>query len=263
MDNSVVPKRIGVIGLRHDVDTKIGLLKGVPKVIEIENRFDVRSTFFVRVKVLKSSGNEAVEVLKNAEKNGWEIGLHLDNTLALESIESPQWELEELLKYGFNIRGATPHGGIFEASGEKVWRVLDTLSLVYVQGYNNPPPNLKSIALPQHITLDWYVRKYGTKRGYKIFLNDLKKRLSKKGTAIILTHPEYFVLSTGILGSLKPRSYGFRVRMLKYLNKLTIIPLTFLEIRVLSDIYAKMLSELKEEYVFKTLYELSLLISRT
>jgi len=252
-----------ILGLRHDVDTKIGLLKGVPKVVKIEDKFDVRSTFFIRVKVLKSLNRNAVEMLKDIEKNGWEIGLHLDNTLAIESMKSPQWELNELLKYGFNVKGATPHGGILEASSERVWKVLDTLNLVYIQGYKKPPPGLKSITLPQHITLDWFVRRYGSKKGYRVFLNRLKKRINKDGTAIILTHPEYFVLSTGILGSLRPRGQGFKVKVIKYLNKLTVIPLTLFKVRMLSDVYTRMLSELREEYTFKTLYELSLFISRT
>lgn len=67
-----------IIGLRHDIDTVIGLRLGLPKIISIEKRYDVRSTFFIRVDIIKSKND--VNLLKKLVKEGWEIGLHLINT---------------------------------------------------------------------------------------------------------------------------------------------------------------------------------------
>jgi len=43
-----------IIGLGHDVDNAYGLRWGLPKVISLEARYGVRSTFFVRVDVVRS-----------------------------------------------------------------------------------------------------------------------------------------------------------------------------------------------------------------
>jgi hypothetical protein len=49
-----------IVGLRHDVDTVYGLRWGLPKIISTEKKYDVRSTFFVRVDVVRSDKDRRV-----------------------------------------------------------------------------------------------------------------------------------------------------------------------------------------------------------
>ena len=68
-----------IVGLRHDLDTVYGLRWGLPKIIAIEKKYDVGSTFFVRVDVVRSDKDR--RVLKRIADDGWEIVLHLINTI--------------------------------------------------------------------------------------------------------------------------------------------------------------------------------------
>jgi len=250
-----------IIGLRHDVDTSFGILKGIPKTIEIERVYKVRSTFFIRVKALKRSGLEGIKILRNIEKDGWEIGLHLDNIWNIRKMPSPLEELQQLQSYGFKIYGVTPHGGIFHPKRNIVWNVLDSLGLRYIQGYGEYPKNIKSIVIPRHITLDWFIKRYGYKDGYKRFISKLYENLTKYRIGIVMTHPEYMVLSPGLLNYIGARSAGYKARLLKFLNKLTIPLSTLFKYRVLNEIYRLFLEE-HRMYEFKTLYEISKLIDK-
>jgi len=78
-DAAVVRSGEMFVGLRHDVDTVYGLRWGLPKIISVEKKYDVRSTFFVRVDVIRSDKDK--HALKRIADDGWEIGLHLINTV--------------------------------------------------------------------------------------------------------------------------------------------------------------------------------------
>jgi hypothetical protein len=60
---------------------------GVPKVMEIEEKFDIRSTFFFRPKY--DDGSPVGEYAKTMQKlisGGWEVGLHCNKTSTLEEV---------------------------------------------------------------------------------------------------------------------------------------------------------------------------------
>lgn len=83
-----------IIGLRHDIDTVYGLRLGLPQIISIERKHGVRSTFFVRIDLIKSKKD--VATLKKILDEGWEIGLHLINTDGRPNLIHPMEELNLL-----------------------------------------------------------------------------------------------------------------------------------------------------------------------
>ena len=83
-----------IIASRHDVDTTFGLRYGIPKIIEIEKRHQIKSTIFVRLDILKN--NADISFLQYLERSGWEIGLHLRNTIDSPDRASPEEELRFL-----------------------------------------------------------------------------------------------------------------------------------------------------------------------
>ena len=60
-----------IVGLRHDVDEVCGLRWGVHKVISLEEKYGVRSTFFVRFGVVPS--DEDCSVLRRIVDDVWEV----------------------------------------------------------------------------------------------------------------------------------------------------------------------------------------------
>ncbi len=240
------------IGLRHDVDHGYFIGKSIRKIRKIEEKYNVRSTLFVRTRIIRGK-RELIVLLKEMEDEGWEIGLHLDNTVDEEKAGR---ELNELLSYGFNVKGATPHGGIYGFSGERTWRVLDSLRLSYVQGYGKPPEWMKTKVLPAHITLDWYIRDFGDEKGYQIFRRELDTRLSS-GSTIVMTHADYFTFSVGFTGTMKPRRGGLKVRAMKAIGRLSILIGTILRVRILDNIYERFLQDYKNRAEMTTLSKLS------
>lgn len=98
-----------IIGLRHDIDDTYGIRRGLPKVIGLERRYGVKSTIFVRIDVLRSKWD--CEFLRKISREGWEIGLHLANTIGDESLMPPREELRILREIiGVDIYGVTPCG---------------------------------------------------------------------------------------------------------------------------------------------------------
>jgi hypothetical protein len=189
---------IGIVGLRHDIDTTyFGLRLGLPIVIELERKFNVRSTLFVRAKIIKSDRDRCY--LRRLEREGWEIGLHLDNTVNTPKLPSPGDELKFLTEeVGLNIRGVTPHGGLIGWKGNTTWKIMDSLGLRYMEGYGTPP-NSKTPVIPTHISFDIdCIRNYGENFGMEYFKKNLNLRLENKRMATVLTHPEWFVLSVGL-----------------------------------------------------------------
>ncbi len=226
-----------VIGLRHDVDTRLGLARGVPLVMRIEDRLGVRSSFYVRVVLL---GDEnLVRLLRRAEARGWEIGLHLDNTYSLSKARR---ELEVLRSLGFRVRGVTVHGGLYGMLGEATWRVIDSLGLAYAHA-GNPPSWTRIPVLPGHHTLDYYVGRYGEELGFEKLVHGLILDLRSRGASVLSSHPEYFVVSTGSMpvveSRLKPRA-----RAAKILRRLSIILYTLLGRRKTARIYEDLVAML-------------------
>jgi hypothetical protein len=90
--------------------------------------YGVRSTFFVRVDVARSGKDQGV--LKRLVDGGWEVGLHLINTVGDSRLPSPMSELELLQSFiGQQVYGVTPCGKTIRFKGEVTWRVMANLNL--------------------------------------------------------------------------------------------------------------------------------------
>lgn len=212
-----------IIALRHDVDTTFGLRYGLQKIVDIEEEYNVKSTIFIRADILKSEADALF--LRRLEKRGWEIGLHLINTINSPDVLSPEKERDILQdRLGVKICGVTPCGSGVEDkgftfslpirsfmqslapcglrtkdNGDTKWKVLDSLGLNYMENYGLPPPWVKTFVLPTHLSFDiYYIRNFGVKHGYQRFRHDLTFTLKHHRIATVLTHPEGFVRSVGM-----------------------------------------------------------------
>jgi hypothetical protein len=231
-DAMVVRSGSSIVGLRHDLDTVYGLRWGLPKIIAIEKKYDVKSTFFVRVDVIRSDKDK--RVLKRIADEGWEIGLHLINTINDTALLSPEGELKLLKKLlDVPIYGVTPCGSTIGFKGDVTWRIMCSLGLKYMEGYGMPDFKVNTFVFPTHLSLDiHYVRNFGEKEGYQKFKEDLLQRLESHGLATILVHPEGFVRSVR----------GDRVMK---------IPLTLLRRGMMNKVYNKFLCEFRDKVEFK------------
>jgi len=220
-----------IVGLRHDIDNVYGLRKGLPKVISIEEEYGVRSTFFVRVDIIRSFKDRTL--LKEIKKRGWEIGLHLINTDGSLKKYLPKDELNYLKKLlDIEVHGVTPCGKTIGFKGEVTWKIMDSLNLKYMEGYGKPDFEVRTFVMPTHLSFDiYYVRKFGEKEGYKKFKKDLWLKLEKDGFATVLVHPEWFVRSVGGSG----------------LKKLA---LTLLKKQMMNKVYNQFLNEFKMKITF-------------
>ncbi|MEM2202615.1 MAG: hypothetical protein QW595_03170 [Candidatus Bathyarchaeia archaeon] len=226
-----------IVGLRHDVDNAYGLRYGLPKVVSIEEKYGVRSTFFVRVDVVHAEKDQ--NVLRSLVNKGWEVGLHLINTVGDPKLPSPKSELERLRKLlGGPVWGVTPCGKTIGFKGDATWRVMDSLGLKYMEGYGMPSFDAKTFVIPTHLSFDiYYVRKFGDVEGYRKFREDLTRQLRDSGVATVLVHPEWFVRSVQGKGLLK-------------------IPLTLLKKGLMNEVYDKFLKEFKGKVEFKKYMEI-------
>jgi len=233
-----------IIGLRHDIDTSYGLRQGLPKVISLEEKYDVRSTFFVRVDILHSDRD--IKILRWILDGGWEIGLHLINTIGDPKLPPPKSELEVLKNLlGDSIYGVTPCGSTIGFKGDTTWRVMDSLGLKYMEGYGLPRFAVDTFVIPTHLSLDiHYVRNFGEVKGYKMFKKALLEMLEKNGVATVLTHPEWFVRSVGGSGLIK-------------------IPLTLLRRKMMDKVYDIFLQEFKDKVKFKRYVDVFRLLRST
>ncbi len=233
-----------IIGLRHDIDTSYGLRQGLPKVISLEERYDVRSTFFVRVDILHSDRD--VEILRRILDSGWEIGLHLINTIGDPKLPPPKSELEVLKNFlGDSIYGVTPCGSTIGFKGDTTWRAMDSLGLKYMEGYGLPRFAVNTFVMPTHLSLDiHYVRNFGEVKGYERFKKALLEMLEKNSVAMVLTHPEWFVRSVGGSGLIK-------------------IPLTLLGKKMMNKVYDTFLQEFKDKVKFKRYVDVFRLLGST
>ena len=232
-----------VVGLRHDLDTVYGLRWGLPKIISIEKKYDVKSTFFVRVDVIRSEKDKCA--LKRIVDEGWEIGLHLINTINDSGLISPEGELKLLKKLlDVPIYGVTPCGSTVGFKGDVTWRIMCSLGLKYMEGYGMPDFKVDTFVFPTHLSLDiHYVRNFGEKEGYQKFKEDLLQQLSQNGIATVLVHPEGFVRSVG----------G---------NRLMKIPLTIIRKKMVNKVYDKLLFEFKGKIELRRYLDLYHLIKR-
>jgi len=226
-----------IIGLRHDIDSVYGLRLGLPKVISIEEKHGVRSTFFVRVDTIISDRDRSV--LRQIVDDGWEVALHLINTIGDPKLPSPRDELKLLEKtLDFPVHGVTPCGTTIGFRGDVTWRVMDSLGLEYMEGYGMPNFETKTFVIPTHLSLDiYYVRKFGEAKGYLKFREDLRQQLRSKGIATVLVHPEWFVRS--VQG-----------------NGLTKLLLTLLRKGLMGGVYDRFLDEFRDKAEFKTYIEI-------
>jgi len=75
---------------------------------------------FVRVDVVRSGKDQ--RVLKRLVNNGWEVGLHLINTVGDSRLPPPMSELELLQSFiGQQVYGVTPCGKTIGFKGEVTW----------------------------------------------------------------------------------------------------------------------------------------------
>ena len=224
------------IALRHDIDYVFGLRKGLPKMISIEESFNVKSTLFIRADLLTKSSD--VEYLRGLEKRGWEIGLHLANTI---DIKAARQELKHLQSLGFSIKGVTPCGkrGSPGFKGDITWSVMDSLGLEYMLVRSSLKPQFKAktkiFPHPQLPSIDnFYIRNFGERRGFEKLVTDIDEVLKNKGGVCLLSHPEYFYASVGVL---LPKS-------IRRINRLVIKPVfTVLRKRLLTKTYINLLEK--------------------
>lgn len=187
-----------IIASRHDVDTTFGLRYGLPKIIDIEKRHKIKSTIFVRVDILKKDAD--ISFLQYLERCGWEIGLHLRNTVNSPDMLSPHEELKFLRdNVKVKVHGVTPCGAAIGYKGDITWRTMDSLGLDYMEAYGSPPPGVKTHVMPTHLSFDiYYVRRFGETLGYQQFKKDLTRILKDQKIATVLTHPAWFTRSVGM-----------------------------------------------------------------
>jgi peptidoglycan/xylan/chitin deacetylase (PgdA/CDA1 family) len=221
-----------IVGLRHDLDTVYGLRYGLPKIISIEKKHDVKSTFFVRVDVIQSDKDK--RALKRIADESWEIGLHLVNTINDSGLLPPEEELKLLRKLlDVPIYGVTPCGSTIGFKGDVTWRIMDSLGLKYMEGYGMPKFKVNSFVFPTHLPLDiYYVKNFGGNEGYQKFKKDLVQKLESEGLATVLVHPEGFLRSV--------QGHG-----------LTKVILTLLRKGMMNKIYDNFLHEFQNKVEFK------------
>jgi len=221
-----------IVGLRHDIDTVYGLRRGLPKVIRIEEKYHVRSTFFVRIDIVRSEKDR--RLLKEITDRDWEIGLHLINTINDSRLATPMDELKRLRRLvSAQIHGVTPCGTTIGFEGDVTWKTMDSLGLDYMEGYGMPQFKVNSFVFPTHLSLDiHYVRNLGEIEGYRKFKEDLMHRLEQGELATVLVHPEWFVRTVQGHGLMK-------------------IPLTLLGKGLMNKVYDRFLDEFKGTIEFK------------
>ena len=81
---------------------------GIPKIMEIEEKFGIHSTFFFRPKYDdESEVDKYKETIKSLLSGGWEVGLHSNNTSTLEQVLHEKTLLEKTA--GRPVYGSRAH----------------------------------------------------------------------------------------------------------------------------------------------------------
>jgi len=79
----------------------------IPDVMEIEEKYKVRSTFFFRPTYENGNVEEYADVIKDLIKGGWEIGVHLNNVSSLENVVCEKRLVEKVAQ--IKIYGSRVH----------------------------------------------------------------------------------------------------------------------------------------------------------
>ncbi|MEZ0346256.1 MAG: hypothetical protein ABWK01_06880 [Infirmifilum sp.] len=78
---------------------------GVPDLVEMEEDFGIRSTFFFRP--FYDDGTDVScysDVMKEISRGGWEIGVHLNEVSSVESIKAQKRKIEDIVGNVFGCR---------------------------------------------------------------------------------------------------------------------------------------------------------------
>lgn len=180
--------------LRHDFDWDSGLTDEVRLIFDIERKFNVKSTIFLRydrgVSELKYK-----DFYKSLENEGWEFGLHLANHENKPGYDSPQHELETVKKLGLNLIGLSACGGTYHWLDPNGWIVQDNVGLKYMCPSSLEIPvgySMKSIIAPTHLTMDGGYLWFHGDSGYDKLIHDFTLKLDLNNVLALLSHNTWF-----------------------------------------------------------------------
>jgi hypothetical protein len=180
--------------LRHDFDWVYGLEDKVRLLLDIERKYKVRSTIFLRYDRGVSESKYS-DFYKSLESDGWEFGLHLANHEHKPEYDSPETELEKVKSLEINILGVAACGGTYHWTESKGWIVQDKLGLKYVCPCSIPIPEgyvMQSLIAPNHLTLDGgYLYLYGDPSFPKC-IKDFEMHIQLNGVLALLSHNTWF-----------------------------------------------------------------------
>ena len=94
--------------IRKVVDEDFNPYFGIPKVMEVEEKYNLRSTFFFRPRY--DDGSEVGEYKKTIQElmvHGWEVGLHANNTSTQDDVNKEKSMLEKVT--GKAVSGCRVH----------------------------------------------------------------------------------------------------------------------------------------------------------
>jgi peptidoglycan/xylan/chitin deacetylase (PgdA/CDA1 family) len=113
--------------VRRVIDEGFNSYFGIPKVMEIEEKFGIRSTFFFRPKYDDGSEvKEYAETIRSLLSGGWEVGLHSNSTATPEEVNSEKSMIEAAA--GKAVYGSRVH---YLKISEGTWSNLSQSGLKY------------------------------------------------------------------------------------------------------------------------------------
>ena len=243
------------IGLRHDVDTAIGLLRGVGRLVEVEDRLDARSSFYVRARIVERLGERACRLLRLLEDDGWEVGLHLDDSDG--SLGTAYSEYMVLRRCGVSVRGVTVHGGIIGCRGWLTWRTIGMMGVEYIHGCPGALSGRPAALASPTIGLDHLIALHGPRGAVGECVSRASLLAYRAGSAVILAHPVYTVVSAAARFTQLPRRSGLAVRAAKLLEKLLAAAYTLAGRGLSTPVYSRVLGILRDEgFSLSTLHSL-------